>query len=184
MNSEPIDVARLIRVGTLLFAILAGSLVYATYEPTANTIQARLDAAQFTLRSEDLVFAETPRVRAELTTLARRFDPILGRRAQAVFLRELASTVKRRELVLVSTTEPENGSSVTTRRPSFSVPFHQARVTVELRGTYRHLLAAFGDLTQGSGVVSIGVLTLRRGEGAIVATIPVTIYEPIRRNAP
>jgi len=54
---------------------------------------------------------------------------------------------------------------------------------VELRGRYRNLLTAIGDLSLGSAVVDVGNPSIRRDGGVLLATIPITIDEPARAAA-
>jgi Tfp pilus assembly protein PilO len=182
MNATPIDVPRLIRIATLLFAILAGALVCFAYQPQVDGLQAKLDDAEAQLRSEDVAFAEVPRLRAERAELAQRYDALFEQNPEAVFLRELASTVQRHDVGLVATSvtadaTSENGAA----HPAL---FKQTGVSLELRGTYAHLLAAIGDLSRGSEIVGVDPPTLRRDRDAVVATVPITIYEPSKSGNP
>jgi hypothetical protein len=184
MNAHPIDVPRLIRIATLLFAVLAGCLVYFAYEPFVDGAQTKLEDGQAELRSEDVAFAEIPRLRAERIALARRYDPIFALNAQASFLRELAQTVRRHNVTLVSTSVEPDASPL--KDPATTLPalLRQRQVSLELRGTYPHLLATVAEVSRGPGIVGAAEPTLRRAEGAIVATVPVTLYEPAQGAAP
>jgi hypothetical protein len=176
MNATPIDVPRLIRIATLLFAILAGALVYFAYDPQVDTAQGRLDDAQETLLSQDVAFGAMSRLRLERAVLERRYDTPFVKNPEAVFLRELASTVTRHGVTLVSTTvAPDAAVDASATRPAL---FKQTQVALELRGTYTHLLATVRDLSNGSAIVGVEAPTLRRDNGALLATIAATIYEP------
>jgi len=86
---------RLVRTATLLFGILAGALVYATFEPRVEAAQRRLDDDQSMLRSDDVAFAEVPRLRSERGQLAKRFAELLSENPEALFLRELSAVARR-----------------------------------------------------------------------------------------
>jgi hypothetical protein len=184
MNASAIDMPRLIRIATLLFAILAGSLAYLAYEPAVDALQTRLADTQAELRSEDVAFAEISRLRAERIALARRYDPIFAQNAQANFLRELSATVRRHDVALVSTSVAEDVNPATSPTPTLRALLRQTQASLELRGSYAHLLATVSDISRGSGIVGTGEPTLRRATGSIVATVPVTIYEPARGGTP
>jgi hypothetical protein len=176
VNAAPVDVPRLIRIATLLFAILAGSLVYFAYQPQIDAAQLRLDDAEADLRSQDVALSETPRLRAERAMLARRYDTPFAKNPEAVFLRELASTVSRHDVSLVSTTVSADGpGAALAAHPAL---FKQTQVLLELRGKYGHLLATVRDLSIGSAIVGVEAPTIRRDGTALIASVPVTIYEP------
>jgi hypothetical protein len=184
MSTQPVDVPRLIRIATLLFAILAGSLVYFAYEPSVDGAQTKLEDGQAQLRSEDVAFAEIPRLRAERGALSRRYDPIFALNAQASFLRELAQTVRRHHVTLVSTSVEADASPANEAATALPALLRQTHVSLELRGTYPHLLATVAEVSRGPNIVGAGEPALRRADGAIVATVPVTIYEPAQGTAP
>jgi hypothetical protein len=176
VSATPIDVPRLVRIATLLFAILAGSLVYFSYQPQIDAEQIRLDDAESDLRSQDVALSEMPRLRAERILLARRYDTPFAKNPEAVFLRELASTVARHDVSLVSTTV--SGDAAATTVSAHPALFKQTQVLLELRGTYGHLLATVRDLSLGSAIVGVEAPTIRRDGNALIASVPVTIYEP------
>ena len=75
MNAaQPIDVPRLIRIATLLFALLGATLVYLTFAPVVDGLEQRIDDAQATLRSDEIAASEMPHVRAERDELARHYE--------------------------------------------------------------------------------------------------------------
>jgi Tfp pilus assembly protein PilO len=184
MNAAPIDVPRLIRIASLLFAILAGALVYFAYQPQIDGLQTRLDDAEAQLRSEEVAFTEMPRLRAERFALAERYDALFEQNPEAVFLRELASTVHRHDVRLVATSVTPDATAENGPAAAHPALFKQTGVSLELRGTYAHLLGAIGDLSRGSEIVGVDPPTLRRDGDAVVASVPVTIYEPSKNGNP
>jgi hypothetical protein len=176
MNASPIDVPRLVRIATLLFAILAGTLVYFAYDPQVAAAQQRLDDAQANLLSGDVAVDAMNKLRSERTDLARRYDTPFVKNPEAVFLRELASTVARHGVTLVSTSVAQDpGTGQGGAHPAL---FKQTQVALELRGSYVHLLESVRDLSNGTAIVGVDAPTLRRDNGTLVASVPVTIYEP------
>jgi Tfp pilus assembly protein PilO len=185
MNAAPIDVPRLIRIATLLFSILAGTLVWSAYQPQVASLEARLNDDQMSLRSQEVAFAETPRLRAEREDLARHYGPLLAPNTEAVFLRELAATIRRHNVSLLSSSVTRDPPEPKERQSSsYAALFAQREVSIELRGAYRPLLATIGDLSHGSEIVRVDPPELRRDGEAVVATIPVTIYEPVAEHVP
>jgi Tfp pilus assembly protein PilO len=176
MNAPPIDIPRLIRLVTFFCAIAAGALVYAVYDPQVDAAQSRLDDVQANLLSQEVALTAMPRLRLERAALARRYDTPFAKNPEAVFLRELAATVARHGLTLESTSvAQEPPGSPHAVHPAL---FKQTQVSLELRGTYAHLLAALADLSKGSAIVGIDAPALRRDGDALLASVPATIYEP------
>ncbi len=197
MNAAPVDVTRLIRIATLLFTLLAGSLVYLAYEPRIGVLDARLDDAEAELRSDDIAFSETPRLRAERATLASRFDERFTRSGDAAFLRDLAADVRRHGVDVLSTTvtPDDSGTTIAPAKPSRALAydgpgmsgnddrrarFRRTHVSLELHGTYAHLLAAIADLSGGADIVNVDAPALRRDDDALTASVPVTLVEPLQ----
>lgn len=177
-----IDIARAIRIATFLGAALAGAIVYFAYEPQAAAAQQRIDDAQARLRSDEVAFSEVPHLRLERAELERRYSQLFGQNAEAVFLRELAATVRRHNVKLVTTSVSQDNSDAppaVARPASFSV----SRVNLELRGSYRDLLAAIGDLSLGSAIIAVEPPSMRRDGDTIAATVRAVIYEPPRGGA-
>ncbi len=197
MTATPIDVSRLIRIATLLFTLLAGSLVYIAYEPRIGALDAQLDDAESELRSDDIAFSEIPRLRAERAQLASRYDELFTRSGDAAFLRDLAADVRRHGVDVVSTTvAPDDSNTVATDGSITVAPdsstsgvhdrrahFRRAHVTLELHGSYAHLLATIADLSGRAVLVRVDAPALRRDGAAITASIPVTLVEPLQDGA-
>jgi Tfp pilus assembly protein PilO len=176
MTAVPVDVPRLIRIATLLFSILSGSLVWLAYQPQIASLETRLDNDQSALRSEEVAFAETPRLRSERERLARRYGTLLGANPEAIFLRELAWNIRRHGVTLQSSAASQDRPVPGLRAPAALLG--QTQLSIELRGSYRGLLAAVGELSHGSEIVGVNTPALRRDGDAVVATIPLTIYAP------
>lgn len=174
--SSAIDVPRLIRIATLLFALLAGTLVYLTFAPVVDGLRQRIDDAQATLRSDEVAFSEVAHVRAEREDLARRYARLFAQNPEAVFLRELSANARDKHVTLLSTSVTRD--NLPANAPGSSTLLAPTHVALELRGSYRNVLAAIGDLSLGSEIVDVAAPSLRRDNDAVIASIPVTIYEP------
>lgn len=181
-----VDVPRLIRIVTAACAIAAGALVYLRFEPDVQSVSAEADDARAELRSDDVVIAEMPRLRGERDALRRRYDRLFAQDPEALFLRDLDADARRHDVAVVSTSTLA-GSAAGAGEPPASrgergergdSPFPQISLTLELRGAYRALLETVGDLSRGSEIVSVGQPSLRRDGAALVASVPITIYEP------
>ncbi len=180
-NTRPIDVPRLIRLATLLLTVAAGAAVFFAYEPRTELLSQRLDDTETALRSDDIAFSEIPRLRIERGQLAKQYT-FVARDAEAVFLRELASNVHRHALTLLSTIA--SLTDLPNRSSGDGLTFHATDLTLELAGSYEHLLAGLSEMSLGSEMVGVEAPSFRRDGLRLVATVPVTIYEPIdpRRN--
>ncbi len=176
MTQPRIDVSRLIRIAAIALTVLAVALVYVSYAPQIDALQARIDDGRSELRSDAETFAQATALRGERARLAERYSSLFAANPEAVFVRELATTVHRHHVKLVDTNvtqDPESSDPSAT-----SLPFSRAHVSIGLRGTYRTLLATIADLSSGSEIVEVREPNLRRDGDAIVATVPLTIYEP------
>ena len=173
-----VDVTRLIRIATAAGAVLAGALVYLAREPDVDALANRLDAARVEERSDDAVIAETERLRAERDTLGRRYAGALGRNAEAVFLRDIGNATRRHGVAVVSTSANRTVAPAVAGDPL--ALFTRVDFTIELRGTYRALLATVVDLSLGNEIARVAAPSLRRDRGTLVASVPVTLYEPAR----
>jgi hypothetical protein len=169
-----IDLSRLVRLATFGGAILAGALAYFTNEPAREALAARLDDARTQLRSDDIVLAETVRLRAKREALRIRYARLFAANPEAIFLRELDWNVRRHALALVSTNARHDGNA----EPRDASGFGRVALTVELRGSYRHLLEAVVDLSRGKEIVAVDPPNFRRDGRSLVASVPVTIFEP------
>ncbi len=179
-GTNAVNVPRLIAIATLLFCVLAASLVYLAFDPQVEALQMRLDDEQATLRSEEVAFAEIPHVRFERDQLARRYDRLLAENPEAVFLNDLDATTRRHGVRLSATTIARDTAATTQTSDPQGQPslFTQTRVRLELRGTYGGLLAAIGDLSLGDEIVRVEAPSLQRSGNELVASVPVTIFEP------
>lgn len=183
MNAtNAVDIPRLIRIATLLFTLLGGSIVYFAFAPSIDALQQRIDDGQATLRSDEVAFSEVPLVRAERDALARRYATLFGQNPEAVFLRELSSTVRRNGVALLSTTVTRDANGAKNESPSSSL-LAPTLLQIELRGSYAHVLGAIADLSLGSEIVNVGAPSLRRDDDAVIASVPVVIYEPGSQEA-
>lgn len=172
-----IDVPRLLRIATFLFAVAAATGVHLTYQPRIDVLQQRIDDNNNELRSDDIAFAEATTLRGQRTQLANRYASIFAQNAQAVFVRELATTVHRNGVTLIATTVSQEGGN------DAHVPgtlFAKTHVSMSLRGSYRRLLAAIADLSMGSEIVEVQPPNLARDGASVIATVPINIYEPLR----
>ncbi len=172
-----IDVPRLVRIATFLFAVAATTGVYLTYQPQIELVQQRIDDNNNELRSDEVAFSEATALRAERKQLADRYAPLFAQNAQAVFVRELATTVHRNGVTLAATTVTQE-SADDPHAPG--AIFAKTHLSISLRGSYRRLLAAIADLSLDSEIVEVQAPNLSRDGSDVVATIPVNIYEPLR----
>jgi hypothetical protein len=174
--TAPVDVPRLIRIASVACAIFAGALVYVGFEPQLDALRAAADGVRSELRSDDIVFADEPRLREERDALRRRYANLFRKNPQAVFFSDLAVVVRRHRVELVSTNAggapPDGGANPTTD------PFARSIFTLELRGPYRRLLATIVDLSRGREIVRVEAPSFRRDGDSLVASVPVSIFEP------
>ncbi len=166
---------RLIKIATLLFGILAGSLVYFVFEPQVDVAQRTLEDDESMLRSNEVVFNAVPGLRLKQAELAKRYAGLFNDNPEAVFLRELSTLARLHRVTVVSAslstdlTEPARGSHTL---------FQQTAMQLELHGEYRDLLIAISDLSRGTAVVDVGLPAIRRDGTALLATVPLEIGEP------
>jgi Tfp pilus assembly protein PilO len=171
--TTPIDVPRLIRIASVACAILAGALVYLRFEPDLDATRAQIDDARDELRSEDVVFADVPRLRSERAALRERYARLFAQNPEAVFLRDLDATVRRHGVEVVSS---RAGRAT---HPPGAAAAPQIPLTLELRGSYRNLLATIVDLSRGDEIVEVDAASLRRDGDALIASVPVAVFEPL-----
>ena len=179
MSANQTNVARLIKIATLLFGILAGSLVYLTFEPKVDVAQRTLQDDESMLRSDEVVFSAVPGLRLERAQLAKRYAGLFSENAEALFLRDLSTLARLHDVSVVS------ASLSTDPPPASRLPgtlFQRTAMQLELHGEYRNLLAAISDLSHGTAVVNVGLPSIRRDGAALLATIPLQIDEPARNG--
>jgi hypothetical protein len=174
VNDSQTDVPRLIKIATLLFGVLAGTLVYCGFEPKVDAAQRTLEDDEAMLRSDEVVFGAIPGLRLKRDQLAKRYAGLFNENPEAAFLRELSTLARLRRVTVVSaalSTDPsEPGSGNRTL-------FHRTAMQLELHGEYRDLLLATSDLSRGTAVVNVGLPSIRRDGAALLATIPLEIGE-------
>lgn len=175
-----IDVPRLIRIATFLVSVAATAAVYLTYQPQIEAVQQRIDENNDELRSDDVAFHEANLLRGERATLSARYASLFAQDAQAVFVRELATTVRRHGVELVATNvAPDDPSDAR----GASALFSKTQLALELRGSYRRLLTTIADLSLGSEIVEVRASSLSREGTELVAKVPLAIYEPLRATS-
>lgn len=180
--STAVDITRLIRIGALALAMLAVALVYFAYTPTIDTLHARIDDGQNELRSDEIALSQVPMLRAERTKLGERYASLFAQNPEAVFVRELATTIHRHHVALLATSVAQDSATLASDGPA--IPFIRTHVLIEMRGTYRALLATISDLSTGSEIVEVLEPSLRRDGAAVIASVPAVIYEPQRTREP
>ena len=176
--SAAVDVTRLIRIGAIALTVLAVALVYFTYTPTIDALHARIDDGQNELRSDEIALSQVPTLRAERSQLGERYASLFAQNPEAVFVRELATTVHRHRVTLLATSVAQDSASTPSDAPA--LPFVRTRVSIDMRGTYRALLATISDLSTGSEIVEVLEPSLHRDGAAVIASVPAIIYEPQR----
>lgn len=177
MSSTRTDAPRLIRIAALACTVVAVVSIWLAYAPQIDAIQTRIDDGRSELRSDETAFSQANVLRAERARLADRYATLLAQNPEAVFVRELATTVKRHRVALLGTNVTQDAA--TNDADGANVPFSRTRVSIEMRGTYRGLLATIADLSTGSEIVEVREPNLHRDGDAIAATVPVIIYEPL-----
>ncbi len=176
--SARIDVTRLVRIGAIALTVLAVALVYFAYTPTIDALHARIDDGQNELRSDEIALSQVPSLRAERAQLGERYASLFAQNPEAVFVRELATTVHRHRVALLATSVSQDSASNPNDGPT--LPFVRTRVSIEMRGTYRALLATISDLSTGSEIVEVLEPSLHRDGALVIASVPAIIYEPQR----
>ncbi len=172
-----IDVPRLIRIATFLSVIAAATGVYLGYQAQVELLQQRIDDNNNELRSDDVAFNEAPVLRGERAQLAERYASLFSQNAQAVFVRELATTIRRNGVTLAATSVSQDSGNEP--RPAGTL-FAKTHLSVTLRGSYRRLLSAISELSRGSEIVEVQEPNLARDTSSILAIVPINIYEPLR----
>jgi Tfp pilus assembly protein PilO len=176
MSDDPSSsVIRLIRVSAVACAIVAATAVYFSNEPRLATLSAHLDETRAVLRSDDIVLSTIGRVRAERDLLRRRYARLLRRDVEATFIGDLDANVRRHAANLISTTVRRDSSG----GPDDDADTGMRRIplTIELRGSYRNLLDATADLSNGNQIVDVRSVSLRRADNRLIARIPVVLFE-------
>jgi len=77
-------------------------------------------------------------------------------------------------VTIVRTSAPDSALSRATTADAFAA----TPLSIELRGSYRHVLTAISRLSVGSAIVRVDAPNINRIEGDVDATVPVVIYEP------
>lgn len=170
-----IDVGRIVKLATLLVACAAGVLIYLARTPEIDTASARLASTESMLRSGDVAIAEIPAMRKSRDVLAARYHDRLAQNAETSFLGELGRLAIHEHVTIVRTSAPD---SAIPRAATAAGAFVATPLSVELRGSYRHVLTTIARLSAGSAIVRVDAPNVTRVEGDVDATVPVVIYEP------
>ena len=179
-----IDVRRLIRVATLALCVVVASVVYFTFAPDVDSASLRVEQALSQVQSDRSTAYRVDALRQARKTLSSRYARLFAQNPEAVFLGDLSTNVARHGLALVSVSEAHDPvGQIATAPPDPSTPSAGQRIalTVEMRGTYRNLLAAIEQLSFGPEIVRVDAPTLRRDGSDVAAMIPVTIFAPATR---
>ena len=96
---------------------------------------------------------------------------------ETTFVRIASDIARRRRVRVLSTSfvrpQPRRSSLV----PRVEASFERIPGTIALEGDYPNLLAAISDLSRGNALVAVGPPVLRRGDGSLVAQVPLTLSE-------
>ena len=174
-GNAALDVSRLIRIASVLSAIATATLGYCFYEPRVESLRYHIADTEAALRSVEVAQSEMPQLREERDALAMRYAHFVTQNSEAVFLHDVANIVRVRRLRLLTTSMARASNAKTNRGASAYLETH---VTLEMRGAYRNVLLAIGDLSTGSAIVAVEAPNLHRDGDAVVASVPVVIYEP------
>ncbi len=151
--------------------------------PRLEALRGELADAEQQLRSDEVTAAELARLTRREPELSARYATAFNGHAQTVFLRELARTLDRRHLALMSTSAAPAGQpdeSTDRIRSAFAT----TRLSLELHGAYRDIVGALADLSNGSELVRVEAPSFHRAGGQVSADVPVTIYDPSRPASP
>jgi Tfp pilus assembly protein PilO len=179
--TTPIDVRKIIRIATVLACIVAASFVYFSFAPDVDAATLRVDQAQLQLDSDTSTLSHLGMLRDERAALANRYAHLFAQNPEAVFLRGLSADVVRHGIALVSTSEARDLSSGAASGANAAPSNDRTQLVIELRGSYRQLLAAIGELSLGPEIVRVDAPTLKRDGNDVIASVPVTIFEPTAR---
>jgi len=169
------------KAATLVLSLAAVLLICLRFEPRiAEAQRARNDASQL-LRNDEVAFASAPLLRSERGALRREVGGLLVGQPEAAFVRDLARIARRRHVRVVSTSfqhAPEVRK--TTAAGGSRLRMEQEHGSLSLEGSYAGLLEAIADLSRGDALISVGTPSIRRDATALIALVPLTLFEPPR----
>jgi hypothetical protein len=171
-----IDGGRLIKIASALVALASAALVFFATEPALGALEVQADEARATLRSDAVVLGSDGVLRAQRYHLKRRFAHLFQHDAEGVFLGDADGAASRHGTSIVSvTTATVDGRDTAAPRV---VPFGHADLTLQFRGAYGALLETIADVSRGREIVAVRSASIRREGDALIATVPVTLYDP------
>jgi hypothetical protein len=170
---------------TVVLSLAAVLLTCLRFEPRIAVAQrARNDAGQM-LRNDEVAFASAPLLRSERNALSREVGALLLGQPEATFVRDLARIVRRRHVRVVSTSFQHAPEARKTPAASGSrMRMEREQGSLALEGSYASLLEAIADLSRGGALISVGTPSIRRSATALIALVPLTLFEPPRGPAP
>lgn len=173
--------ARWARLATAGLAFGTAALIVAAYRPRFEATGAALASAELQLRSDEITLARLPEMTQRRTELATRYAAAFGGNPQAAFVRELGRTLDRHRVRLtssVATEEPDVASG------GYRSAFPASKLSLELRGRYRDLIAVIAGLSHGGELVRVEAPSFHRDASELAADVPLTLYEPARATPP
>jgi hypothetical protein len=181
--SARLDVARLLRIATLACAAGAAMLVHGAFAPRFDALRGELADAQRQLRSDEVNAQELTRLARREPELAARYAAPFSGNAQAGFLTELARTLRYHRVTLASTSASA-GAQPGDRSETFQSAFPASHLGLELDGSYRDIVGAIAELSEGPELVRVEAPSFHRTGARLGAVVPVTIYDPSRPASP
>jgi len=165
----------------LVFVAAAGAAFGVTlqFEPRISLVQERIDEDARSLLNDEVSFNSLTRLRSERDSLRGRFASFYKVSLEVTFVHELSTIARRNALRVVSITF-ERAQLPPAPRRSFSPSkrFRELHITLTLAGSYRDLLQSIAELSRGNELIFVNRPSLRHDGNSIVASVPVTIFEP------
>ncbi len=168
---------RAMRTATLACTLAACAAVLLAYRGPLDDARDAVANERLQLRSDATTFAELARLRRDRPLLAARYATSFSGNAQARFIRELAWELRRRRVVLASSSATADQTALP-GPGAYHSAFGASRLNLELRGTYRNIIAAIAGLSAGSELVRVEPASIHRAGTELSALVPVTVYDP------
>jgi hypothetical protein len=182
----------LARTLTVALAATAALLVVLRFEPRIGALARSVSDGEALLRNDEVAFATEPQLRDERAGLRRTLRSFLTVPPETAFVRDLSRIARRRHVRILSSSFQRASEAGVPRsgglRPGAPLgaaagqPPHgrmgELHAALSLEGGYADLLEAIADLSRGDALVSVETPTIRRSAVALVAEVPVTLYEP------
>lgn len=162
---------RTVRALTILGAMIAG---FFFLQPDVTLAMQRLDQDRGRLHSDEVVFATQATIERERTRLLSRHRSIADGEAQSDLMHKLALLARRHSIRVMAIDAATIATSPLQHRgPDGNLD--QLRLRIEMRGSYRGLLATIDELARISDAVRIEAPSLHWDGTALGASVPLFI---------